>query len=234
MDIHEAMLARHSVRSYTDEPLSDEEIDALVEEIAYCNYKGNLDIQLRVEEPSTFVGGFASYGQIKNARNYIAMVGPKGKTIDERLGYYGERIVLAAQMIGLNTVWLGLTYNKSKMRAHKDKGSVCPVVIAVGHGVDDGHPHKVRELESLCLVEGQAVEQVSELPRWFTAGLEAAQLAPTAMNQQKFSFDLVDGVNGYAVHAQTKRGPYTKLDLGIAKYHFEVGAREHSNEWIWV
>lgn len=234
MDVLEAIRERHSVRDYEDKPLSDDDIDVLVEEIAYCNYKGNLDIQLRVDEPESFVGGFANYGNIKGARNYIAMVGPKGKTIDERIGYYGERIVLAAQMQGLNTVWLGLSYNKSKMRATVAKGNVCPVIIALGYGATQGKPHKVKEIEKLCLVGGKPVERIGDLPRWFTAGLEAAQLAPTAVNQQKFCFDLVGGPAGNAVHAQTKLGPYTKVDLGIAKYHFEVAARMHNADWLWV
>lgn len=48
--------------------------------------------------------------------------------------------------------------------------------------------------------------------------MEAVCLAPTAMNQQKFFFELKDGV----VTAKDIKGFYTKTDLGIAKYHFEA------------
>lgn len=234
MDIYEAIKNRHSVRSYTSEPLSDSDIDVLVEEIAYANYKGNLDLQLLVDEPSTFVGGFASYGQIKGAANYIALVGPKGKTLDLRFGYYGEQIVLKATMLGLDTCWLGLTYNKSKMPARVDKGSACRGIIVVGHGTTHGQPHKVKPIENLCLVGGEKTEKISDLPDWFTSGLEAASLAPTALNQQKFVFDLVDGRNSRRVRATTKRGPYTQMDLGIARRHFEIGANSRSKDWIWA
>lgn len=234
MDMLEAIKQRHSVRTYLDEPLTDDVIEALVESIAYANYRGNLNIQLRVEEPSAFIGGMASYGAIKGARNYLALVGPKGKTIDERLGYYGEKIVLDAQALGLNSCWLGLSYNKSKMRARVSKGEVCPVIVALGYGADEGHAHKVKPLEKLCLVGGKAVSTVEGLPEWFVAGLRAAQLAPTAVNQQRFAFDLVGGHGGNAVHPSTKFGPYTKVDLGIAKCHFEIGAHEHSSDWMWV
>ena len=53
---------------------------------------------------------------------------------------------------------------------------------------------------------------------WFQKGMEAVCLAPTAMNQQKFFFELKDGT----VTAKSLGGFYSKIDLGIAKYHFEV------------
>jgi hypothetical protein len=49
--------------------------------------------------------------------------------------------------------------------------------------------------------------------------MEAALLAPTAMNQQKFYFELQP--NG-DVKVTCGKGFYTKLDIGIVKYHFEI------------
>lgn len=234
MDIYEAVKTRRSVRDYNRCALTDDDIDMLIDEIAYINYKGNLNVQLRLDEPQTFVGGFASYGNIKGARNYIAMVGPKGKTIDERLGYYGERLVLAAQMRGISSVWLGLTYNKGKMGAVVDKGDVCPLVIAIGYSDMGSGPRKVKPLERFAKVKGNPMKSTDGLPQWFVSGLEMVQLAPSAMNQQRYVFDLVDGDQGMSVRATTKMGPYTKTDLGIARYHFEIGANRYSNDWIWV
>ena len=47
------------------------------------------------------------------------------------------------------------------------------------------------------------------------------------MNQQKFRFQLEDSV----VRATPGRGFYTKIDLGIAKYHFELGAAPTPFTW---
>ena len=66
-------------------------------------------------------------------------------------------------------------------------------------------------------------------PEWFERGVQAALLAPTAMNQQKFRFELLP--DGKTVRAQTLSGAYTAVDLGIAKYHFEVGAGTESFAW---
>ena len=49
----------------------------------------------------------------------------------------------------------------------------------------------------------------------------------TAMNQQKFRFTL----NGNQVSAKAGIGFYAKVDLGIVKYHFEVGAGKTGWEW---
>lgn len=58
----------------------------------------------------------------------------------------------------------------------------------------------------------------SDMPDWFAKGMEAALLAPTAVNQQKFYIMLEDG----KASGRAGRGFYTKMDLGIVKYHFEV------------
>jgi len=52
-------------------------------------------------------------------------------------------------------------------------------------------------------------------------GIEAALLAPTAVNQQKFFISL-DG--NKPVFIVTANGPFVKLDLGIVKCHFEIGS----------
>ena len=65
------------------------------------------------------------------------------------------------------------------------------------------------------------------LGRWFEKGVQAALLAPTAVNQQKFLFTLV---NDHTVRVEAGWGLYTEVDLGIVKYHFELAAGDHF-EW---
>ena len=82
-----------------------------------------------------------------------------------------------------------------------------------------GVPHKSKALEQVCRAEGP-------MPDWFRAGAEAALLAPTAVNQQKFLLTL----EGNTVKAEAGKGFYSGVDLGIVKYHFEIGAgKEHFN-----
>jgi len=57
--------------------------------------------------------------------------------------------------------------------------------------------------------------------------VEAALLAPTAVNQQKFRFTLSDRT----VKAEATGGFSSRVDLGIVKYHFERGAGTEHFRW---
>jgi len=220
MDLLEAIAVRHSVRSYTDKKIEGETLDQLKKTIDECNLTGGLNIQLCLNEPEAFSGFMAKYGKFNNVKNYIALVGKKDEKLEEKIGYYGELIALKAQQLGLNTCWVAATYNKKKSIAKVKSGEKLSLVLSVGYGQTNGTPHKNKPIEKLYSVNG-------EMPDWFKRGIEAAQLAPTAMNQQKFCFEL----HGTTVKAVSGFGLYTKIDLGIAKYHFEIGAGK--NGWAW-
>ena len=220
MDLLEAVKLRHSVRSYTDKIIDGEILEQLRKTVEECNSNSGLNIQLCLNEPEAFTGLMAKYGKFNNVKNYIALVGKKDDQLDEKIGYYGEMIVLKAQQLGLNTCWVAASYNKGKSVAKVNPGEKLSMVISLGFGERRGVPHKNKPVEKLSSVAGN-------MPDWFKKGMEAAQLAPTAMNQQKFNFEL----NGNTVKATAGFGFYTKVDLGIAKYHFEIGAGKNGWEW---
>ncbi|MEA5051739.1 MAG: nitroreductase family protein [Oscillospiraceae bacterium] len=215
MTISEAIEARHSVRSYLDKPIPAETADALQREIDACNKEGGLHIQLVTNEPKAFDGVMAHYGKFSGVQNYIALAGKKSAELDEALGYYGERIALKAQTLGLNTCWVAMTFSKGTAKKHitVNAGEKLAIVIALGYGATQGIAHKTKSMESLCTAAG-------DMPAWFKAGMEAAMLAPTAVNQQKFRVSL----SGDTVKIENLGGPYSAIDLGIVKYHFEAGA----------
>ena len=210
METLEIMKQRHSVRQYTAQVVEPEKravLDTLTQEI---NRKAGLSIQIIYDDPKCFDSFMAHYGKFTGVHNYIALVGKKSPTLDETLGYYGEELVLKAQELGLNTCWVALTHGKSKAVVGKGEKEVC--LIALGYGVTQGVPHKSKPMQELCAC-------AEPMPEWFLSGMNAAALAPTAMNQQKFHFELLaDGT----VKATCGSGFYTKLDLGIVKYHFET------------
>ena len=221
MNINEAMLARHSVRSYSDKPLDLAAKAALQDEIAKINAQSGLHIQLVCNEPQAFDSAMAHYGKFSGVRNYIALVGPKGARLDETCGYYGERLVLMAQQLGLNTCWVGMTFKKVKNAFEVAPGEKLCIVISLGYGNTQGVSHKVKD--------GAAVSNVSaDSPAWFKNGIEAALFAPTAMNQQKFTFER----DGNKVSAKAGLAFFSKVDLGIAKYHFEIGAGKNNFRWV--
>ncbi|MBQ2985118.1 MAG: nitroreductase, partial [Clostridia bacterium] len=196
-DYMQAIRERHSVRSYLSDPIPEASAAALNDEIARCNAISGLSIQLITNESDAFKGFLAHYGMLSGVRNYIALVGPKGPKLDELCGYYGERIVLLAQSLGLNTCWVAGTYSRRKCRAKVEKGQKLVCVIAIGKGKTKGVQSKSKPFNAVCKAEG-------EMPGWFRAGVECALLAPTAINQQAFSFELI-GSN--AVLAKAGMGP---------------------------
>ncbi|MGI5823990.1 MAG: nitroreductase family protein [Bacillota bacterium] len=222
MTIMQAIRERHSVRSYKDKKIPEETAANLQNEIEKCNRESGLNIRLITDEPQAFESRLAHYGKFRGVQNYIALIGKKSADLDTKAGYYGERIALLAQSLGLNTCWAALTFSKGTVKKicpiGRDEKLVC--IIALGYGETAGVPHKSKDLSDVCKAEG-------EMPDWFKAGTEAALLAPTAMNQQKFRFTL----QGNTVSAEATGGFYSKVDLGIVKYHFEIGAGKENFDW---
>lgn len=228
MTLQEAIEARHSVRAYKNEPLAEDASRRLVEEIGVVNQKGSLHIQLIQHEPKAFQGTLAKYGKFRNVNSYMVMAGKRADDLDERIGYYGEHLVLLAQTLGLNTCWVGLSYKKIPNTYVLEEGEVIKAYIAIGYGETQGTSHKIKTPEQVSNVSDTT-------PLWFRSGVEAALLAPTAVNQQKFSFEY-RGMNGGRHQVLAKKGfsmiGYAQIDLGIAKYHFEVGAGNEHFDWV--
>lgn len=212
MDILEAIKARHSVRQYENKPIEQEKRDILLEELQKINSESGLNIQILFDEPKCFDSMMAHYGKFSGVTSYIALVGKKSDTLEEKTGYYGEKLALLAQSLGLNTCWVAMTHGKSAAKINKGEKQTC--LISLGYGKTQGFAHKSKIIEQLSKTN-------KDMPDWFKNGMEAVMLAPTAMNQQKFIFelkgeDIVARVSGF--------GFYSKVDLGIVKYHFEIGS----------
>ena len=218
MTEYEAITARHSVRKYKNIKIEPEKAAILNEKIKEINGKTGLNISLCLDEPGAFAAEKPSYGSFSGCRNYIVMAGAKGN--DEQIGYYGESIVLLAQTLGLNTCWVALTYEKGKVAADLPDGVKIYDLIALGYGETQGVPHRSKPIEKLY-------RSKEPVPDWFIKGMEAAALAPTAINQQRFLFEYGSG----KVSAKALLGPCSKTDLGIVKYHFEIGAGKDNFEW---
>ena len=228
MTIQEAIEARHSVRAYKDQPLAEDVVRQLEEQITRLNDENQLHIQLIKNEHKAFQGTLARYGKFRGVGNYIVMAGRKSNDLDERVGYCGEHLVLLAQTLGLNTCWVGMSYSKipGTFALAEDEKIAC--YIAIGYGDTQGVGHKIKSVEQ--------VSNASDVtPSWFRKGVEAALLAPTAVNQQKFFFEYI-GMEDNRHKVLAKRSMsligYTQMDLGIAKYHFEIGAGKENFQWV--
>ena len=223
MELIEAIKARHSVRKYFDKPIERAKVAQLRTEIDRVNEESGLNVQLVVNEPKAFSTGLWKYGQFSGVENYLVMAGPKDKETEEKIGYYGEQLVLLAQTIGLNSCWVGLTYKKIPGTFTLRDRDIVHCVIALGYGMMPGVQHPQKAKENFYESEGLP-------PVWFQNGLEAALLAPTAVNQQKFKF-ILHPDNVVEARTSFSMAGYTAIDLGIVKLHFEIGAGRENFTW---
>lgn len=221
MENLELVRQRHSVRSYTDRKIEGNIKKELEEIITECNKEGNLNIQLFLDEPKAFDTFMAHYGKFNNVKNYIVLIGEKSKKLDEKGGYYGQKIVMKAQELGLNTCFVALTYGKRKIPYKLKEKEKIVSTIAIGYGLTQGVSHKSKTFSEVSKTNDNA-------PKWYQKGIEFALLAPTAMNQQKFTFELLENNQ---VEIEAGKGFYTKVDLGIVKYNFELGAGKENFNW---
>lgn len=220
MDIMEAIKNRHSVRKYKNIPLTAEDKTAISEKIAKLNDESGLHIQLVADEPKAFDCLIAKYGNFSGATNYIAIVGRKSENLDELCGYYGEKLVLFAQQIGLNTCWAKMSYKKVPGAFKIERDEELVIVIAIGYGENQGKAHKSKK-------PIEVAKDYDAAPEWFKEGINAALMAPTAINQQKFEFFIDEN----KVTAKAGLGPCRMIDLGIVKCHFEIAAGKENFIW---
>ena len=206
MQMLDLMKERHSVRQYSDKKIDGDVKTKLDTYVASINEESGLSMQIFYNEPNCFNSMLAHYGKFSNVKNYIAIVGKKEE--QEKTGYYGEKLVLKCQELGLNTCWVALTHGKVNVQTKPQQKLL--ILIALGYGTNTGVAHKSKPIKELCKEDAY--------PEWFMKGMEAVSLAPTAMNQQKFLFEMKNG----QVYAKALRGFYSKIDLGIVKYHFET------------
>jgi len=219
-DLYDAVWKRRSVRKYLDRHIEGDKIEILRESVRSLNEASGLTIEF-VEDSDSFHS--IKTFRFKNVRSVIVL---KGKANDpdlyEKCGYYGEHIVLEATSLGLGTCWVALTFNKKSesLNIKGDEEMVC--VISVGYGAE-----AMAEPTSVPDTPHRKTKSVSDflngntnVPDWVTAGVKAAQFAPTAMNRQRTRFHFVDGT----LSAETPGGRLNMVDFGITKFHFELAA----------
>ncbi len=213
-----AIESRHSVRHYLARPVEAEVVQCLQAEVSRINERCGFSFKVVTDEPKSFKNIFA-YGKFTNVTNYIIVSAPKGNDHTRLCGTEGERLVLGLQAMGLNTCWVGLSYSKNTPNFNIPHGHKIRCVISFGYGATQGSVRKSKTLEQLS-------NATAESPRWFIDAMRAVMLAPTAINQQKFRFDLQPDGSVTARPLFSLVG-YTQIDLGIAMCHFNLAAPNH-------
>lgn len=210
---------RISRRSFKKENISKEDITKISNLVENINEKSNLNIEFIEDGSQAFLNIKKTYGMFKNVKSLLLMKGNKeDKDLKEKVGYYGEEIILEIVDMGLGTCWVGGTYEKETFDIKNDEELVCVIVIGkVEDSIKDSIIRKVMSKNRKDIKERIITDK--NIPKWIEEGLDAVKLAPSARNSQKAMFVYKDKV----LTAQIADDyPFDMVDLGIAKKHFEI------------
>ena len=199
---------------------------------------------LVTESPETiFKGAIGPYGKIKGAPAFIAFIGNmNSRYVQEQVGYTGEGIILEAEALNLATCWVGGFFRPKAVRSlvKMDEGERVLCVTPIGYAVKSqsmeeklmtgfGLTHRRKSLSDL-------VTGLDELdwPQWIRLALEAARLAPSAVNRQPWRFhiepdSIVVSVNSF----KREYGLSKRLCCGIAMLHIEISALNQGIQGNW-
>ncbi len=217
---------RTSRRKYLKTEIEPSTAEALQNYIQEISGKSNLKMQLILNDETVFKGFRKSYGMFSGVRNYITLVGKANDDLQmEKLGYYGEQVVLYATALGLGTCWVGGTFDRTSCKAELSAGESVICVIAVGN-VKERMSTKEEFIYTMIHRKAKELEQLyisdTPIPDWFREGMEAVKKAPSAVNRQPVKLTYKE--NEVTAFVEDIKNQGVALDLGIAKLHFELGA----------
>lgn len=224
MTLLEASAVRISRRAYISELIGDEKKAELLKIIADISARSGLRIEL-MEDGEKCFSLIKSYGMFSGVKSYFALIGnsddPK---MHEKVGYYGEELVLEATCLGLGTCWVAGSYDKGSVSLKLGEKEALACVISVGE-IKETENFKEKLLSGIIKTKRKSPEEMSigyaTAPEWFRKGVECAVNAPSARNKQPVTFEYSDGGATARVNGSFS---FNKIDLGIAEYHFELGS----------
>lgn len=237
MDYINAINNRVSRRSYLNSEISEENVLYLVRKINDLNKESDLRISFINNASTAFKNTTTSYGMFKNVKSVILLKGKKDDVhLYEKIGYYGELLVLEATALQLGTCWVGGTYSKDSFLSYVNDDEELVCIVVVGNvnehlGIKEKMISKLVHRKSKTIediYEGDAIED-KELENALTSVLKA----PSTLNKQDI---LIKNINNRITIETTRFEPSAYIDLGIAKLHFELmahGSFELGNKAIY-
>lgn len=233
---------RHSVRSFSEEPLPENVIKKLKAEIVMTNsHEQGMRFQLVTNDPTPLEGFSHSYGVFENPRNYMAaVVDVATPDAYERAGYFAERFVMKAVELGVGTCFVSGTYDQKKVNAQVRAGEKILFIVLLGYPAGKSRfvarlVSKISHRKSMTATDFfEPKEKVEESERMFPIlrdGLEGMACAPSAMNRRPARIFIGDADGKPALCAKVEKAvPEQLIDLGIAKYNFNY-ATDTLFEW---
>lgn len=233
MEPYEAIFKRKSTRQYSTEPLTDDEISTVEKIVESADRLKDTGLKVHIVRDGKvvhelFKGIISNYTKVI-APHYLVVTSDDVPGWRENSGYTVEQIVLELTRIGLATCWIGGHADRESLKTTLgvDRSRVAGVFIAFGKPAVEGDqyrkdPGDAKRKPLAQIVTGQPDET------WTTI-LEAARIAPSAVNSQPWRFFIEpDRVDLCIVRlnpvAQRLYGALTPVDAGIVLKHVVIAA----------
>lgn len=230
-----AISRRRSRRLFDSKTIPSELLEKLN---AFCNefqpFTGARAVIVTDSPDTVFKGAIGHYGKIKGAPAVIVFIGDmRDIHVQEKVGYLGEGIILEATVSGLGTCWVGGFFRPevAASLAHIRGNEKVLAVTPVGYASEKisleekimtgfGKTHQRKPLHGL--VTGT---EEDKRPEWIKTALEAARVAPSAVNRQPWRFHIEN--DSITVSVDDLKDTYNiskRLDCGIAMLHIETAS----------
>lgn len=231
----EELRKRHSVRDYLSDPINSALREKLKAEITMINtHEAGLNFQLCFDDIDPFKGFARSYGAFKNPRNYMAaVIDPTFPNAEERAGYFAEQFVMAVVKMGLGTCFVGGTYSSKHVNARMEVYEKLPFIVIFGHEAEKPRKLSVmmrnfmkrKELQPRDFFRGteQEYKEARRICPGLDDGLAGIACMPSAYNTKGVRIVLDKSGEEACLKAIFAKG-HNLVDLGIAKYNFELAA----------
>ena len=218
----EAIDERRSRRLYLNQPIEASHLSKLHDLITLYNTESGLSIRFLEDGSSAFSSFRKSYGLFSGVRSLLVLAGPKNDPdLKEKVGYYGEMLVLEATILGLGTCWVGGTFDTKSTIYQLNEAEALVCVIPVGYV--ETLSFKEKMVHQMVAGKSKSIDQLlnadSKLPEQYLEAMKAVQKAPSAANRQPVHFEWSQGI---MTSFTVDDGKFNLVDLGIVKAHFEV------------
>ena len=225
----EASEKRISCRAYQDRRVEASTLQQLRIYIDQLNTQSGLRFRLYTsEEPGKPAIKLAASMFSGPVYAFAALAAGEDPLSSEKLGYYGQQLILYATSLGLGTCWVASTYDKDSINVELRAGEKLWDVIPIGY-TPEKMPARQKMIRAVIRKSDRKPEQFLEseieyrdLPEWVRAGIDAVLKGPSAANKQPVNIRYHDGKVYARIWKETHGLQYN--DLGIAKKQFEIGA----------
>lgn len=235
----EAVEKRISCRAYAERPVEEPTLEKRRECVAQLRQRAGLPFQLctvPAGQPAVKLSGAMFSGTVSVCAALVAAADPISA---EKVGYYGQELVLYATRLGLGTCWVAGTFDRASVAVTLGEGEKLWDVIPIGYAAQKT-PAKQKMIRAGIRARDRALDTFVEsgvpfsaLPDWVRQGVTAVRLGPSAVNQQPVNIVYKDDRIFARLHKSGNDLVYN--DLGIAKRQFEAGAAACGvrGSWDW-